>query len=731
MHTEAAEAPSPRRVEIPRISLYRDVFGGITVRSGRTPGVTSTNQLLDSLAPGEELAVAEFWRQDHEGWFKEDMFREDLLHEYPSSFTFHGRQWHLIGGTINGAGRGELLACTSKKVLARVVPGWLELDGLNRLKTLSRLMQPSITGTPFTLKLLVVDDPVHDGDAILSESGVVIMRQAFSQPGAGVFKCISHWLKVVFRHFHRKWDELPSSVTRRHRHLFHEGQPIDGILYRENVKLNKDRFTHGQIIELTEQDIRLHATERHTNFHRAGLSRQLLQYLPAEVAEPLIAASDIPLVGSNWAKALTGDVDALKYLLHHDPGDNAEDHEIRSQLLRHLDAGCQDVTIPYLRQRVMPILAGIFRNRVRKGRCPGAYLYAAPSTRLGKFEVSVPTRMLSHEERDIIRSGGTIEVMATRYPITGHQSINRMQVIAMHRGAVVYVNPKTWLQSFQGDFDGDCITILRVDPKGWENSEPFIPPATPKPKPISFPKALEQAATSKRDVALGETVIADYIHLQWEKYGKLDPEELNELGARVICAAVDRAKHGTVPWGMSADEFARSYLPERFRHRHSILASKQMPETKAPEQDLRSRLWLLKEGGFGAQRSGWELVLNLMHQWTKEAQLMPMGGHDRLYQRIQQLCAELPAPCRRTFELVRLARRRWAQAVDHWKKTGDDSHMRVFTDRFRAWIERTDETLVAKVLLELGKQLLRPKKKGNASLFLSQVPSSLLVTLYR
>ena len=373
MHTEAAEAPSPRRVEIPRISLYRDVFGRITVRSGRTPGVTSSNQLLDSLAPGEEFAVAEFWRQDHEGWFKEDMFREDLLHEYPSSFTFHGKQWHLIGGTINGAGRGELLACTRKEVLARVVPGWDELDGLSRLKCVSRLMQPSITGQSFQLRLLVVEDPIHDGDSVLTEAGVQKLRQAFLQPDATVFKCISDRFKVVFRKHHPRWDDMP------------EVGDLDGVLYAGNIKLGKTDFRPSEIIELTEQDIRLHATERHTNFHRAGLSRQLLQYLPAEVAEPLIAASDIPLVGSNWAKALTGDVDALKYLLHYDPDDNAEDHEIRSQLLRHLDAGCQDVTIPYLRQRVMPILTGIFRNRVRKGRCPGAYLYAAPSTRLGKF----------------------------------------------------------------------------------------------------------------------------------------------------------------------------------------------------------------------------------------------------------------------------------------------------------------------------------------------------------
>src|SRR5690606_6266455 len=104
--------------------------------------------------------------------------------------------------------------------------------------------------------------------------------------------------------------------------------------------------------------------------------------------------------------------------------------------------------------------------------------------------------------------------------------------------------------------------------------------------------------------------------------------------------------------------------------------------------------------------------------------------HDRLYERVQQLCGELPPPCRQTFELVRLARRRWAQAVDHWKKSGDDTQMRSFTDRFQAWINGTDETLANKVLLELGKQLLAPKKKGNASLFWSQVPTKILNSVY-
>ncbi|MCA8936488.1 MAG: hypothetical protein KDB68_09795 [Planctomycetes bacterium] len=722
--------PTPERVELPRIELRRDLQSRVSVQRSTKPGITSTNELLASLPTGAQLAVVEFHALDHEGWFKESLFTEALLKRYPHRFMFEGREWYLIGGTINGAGRGELLACTDKHALSRIVATWDGLDGLNRVKALSRLMQPSIAADKLTLKLVVIDDPVHDGDALLGQSGVAKQREAFVQPEATVFKCISHWLKVVFRRVHRRWDVLPQGIACQDGELYLNDKLIDGILYRDNIKLGKDQFSAGQIIELTEQDFRLHSTERHTNFHRAGISRQLLQYLPAKVAEPLVAASDIPLMGSNWAKALTGDVDALRYVLHHDPDDNAEEHEIRSQLIRHLDAGCQDVTIPYLRQRVLPLPAGIFKNRIRKGRCPGAYLYAAPSMRLGKFELSVPTRMLSHEERDRIKAGESIEVLATRYPITGHQSINRMSIVGMHRGAVVYVNPKTWLDSFQGDFDGDCVTILRVSPAGWENSEPFIPPATPKPMSVTAPRALELAATSKRDVALGETVVADYIHLQWEQHGKLDPEELNELGARVICAAVDRAKHGTVSWGMSADEFTQEFLPERFRHRHSILAAKNMPECETSEANLRSRLWMLKEGGFETARSGWELVLALMHGWTKEVALMPTGSHAELHNRILQLHATLPAPCKRTFELVRLARRRWATAVDYWKRTDDDSAMRSFCERLQSWMDRADETLVQKVMLELGKQLLRPKKKGNASLFLSQIPGSQLCNIY-
>lgn len=719
----------PPRVEVPRFELCQSLSGGFTVRRSAKPGVTSVNQLLAGLGK-ESLAVVEFRREQRDGWIKENLFQASLVKEFPSTFRAEGQTWHLIGGTINGAGRGELLACTNREVVASIVPGWQQLDGLNRVKTLSRLMQPSTPGLPFELRLLVIDDPNHDGDALLGQSGITALRAAFRQPDAAVFKCVSHWLKLVFRKAHRSWDMLPDDVSLHSGQLSHRGQAIDGILYRDNIKLYKDRFPTGQVAFVTHKDIRLHATESRTNFHRAGLSRQLLQYLPAEIAAPLIGASDIPLMASNWAKAITGDVAALRYLLHHDPDDNAEDHEIRNQLLRHLNAGCQDVTIPYLRQRVLPLLAGVFRNRIRKGRCPGAYLYAAPSTRLADFDIAVPGRMLSHEERDQVRSGRPLAVMATRYPITGHQSINRMTITAFHNGAVVYINPSTWVRSFQGDFDGDCITILRANPQTWENSLPYIPPNSPTPKPTSTPKALEQAAMSKRDVALGESVLADYIHHCWEKTGRLDPAELNELGTRVICSAVDRAKHGTVDWGLSADQFSRDYLPDRHRHQHSLLAAKELPDVATHEAELRSRLWMLKCGKFGYERSGWELLLSLLHDWVEGVDIMPVGSHSKLHERVLQLHALLPAPDKRTFELVRHARKRWAQAVDHWKRSGDDQAMRAFTDRFQAWISRTDEAQVAKVLLELGRQLLRPKKKGNASLFLSQVPRSILNRLY-
>jgi hypothetical protein len=68
--------------------------------------------------------------------------------------------------------------------------------------------------------------------------------------------------------------------------------------------------------------------------------------------------------------------------------------------------------------------------------------------------------------------------------------------------------------------------------------------------------------------------------------------------------------------------------------------------------------------------------------------------------------------------------------VNQWRRTDDDTQMRGFTERFQAWIKRTDEQLVHKVLLELGKQLLAPKKKGNASLFWSQVPTKILNSVY-
>jgi hypothetical protein len=719
------------RVELPRVALRRASDGTTTAVLGDKPAVAHRNELLDSLKSNEELCIVEFW-QEHDGrWRREPFYREELARLYPASFQFKFRGWRIIGGTINGACRGELIACTNKSVAIRVVEGWSTLDGLNRVKTMSRLWQPSTQGEPFKLRMLVVDDPLHDGDGILGQSGLETLRQAFNQPHSSVFKLISRWVKVVLRRVQLRWDALPAGVEHQDGRLSFEGQAIDGIMYRDNLKLFKDRFPSGSIAEFTEKDIRLHATEGHTSFHRAGIGRQLLQYLPAELGARLLAASDIPLVASHWSKALTGDLASLRYLLGLTQDENADEHEIRSQLIRHLEAGCPDVSIPYLRQRVLPILAGIFRNRIRKGRCPGAWIYAAPSTRLGRYEVAVPARMLSHEERDAIKRGEAVQLLATRYPITGPASINAMKAVAFHSGAVCYIHPDTWRDSFQGDFDGDCITLLRVSPEGWENSNPWIPPAVEKPRAITTPRALEQAALSKRDVAIGETVIAEYVQRCWEERGKLAPDELNELGTRVICSAVDRAKHGQVAWGISPEEFVREYLPRDDSKCSLRLAMAKELEDDAPaEQELKSRLRLLKLSDFQVNRSGLEMQLHLIQGWLDGVELMAVGSHEPLYRRVLELQAELSPPDARVFAWVKRARFAWAKAVDCWKQTGDDTAMRTFGERFQGWLARLNEATASSVVLELGKQLLRPRKHGNASLFWSQVPALVLRQVY-
>ncbi len=727
----AALSAVPKRVELPRFGLYRHRLGQVEARAMAEPGITSTNELLDALEPDEQLAVVEFWHRENGEWEREPLYYEDLSFRYPAAFARAGQQWHIIGGTINGASRGELLACTNHRVVHRIVPGWGELDGLNRVKTMSRLMQPSVRGEPFRLRMLVVDDPVHDGDGILGASGLEKMRAAFQHPQATLFKCISHGIKVVLRRCHPHWDQLPEGVNWRDRELVFHDAPIDGVLFRDNLKLRKDDYPHGTVAEFTEADLRLHCTDTRSSYSRAGIGRQLLQYLPAELAAQILAASDIPLLASNWAKALTGDVAALKYLLGLTQDASADEHELRSQLLRHLEAGCQDVRIPYLRARVLPVLAGIFRNHIRKGAAPGAYLFSAPSTRLGRFEVAVPARMLSHEERDRIRRGERVKLLALRYPITGPQSINAVEVVGMHSGAVCYLNPTTWRDSFQGDHDGDAVTLLRVDPTGWKNSEPFIPPTSGKPPRISTPKALEQAAFSKRDVALGESALAEFVHHQWQSFGGYDPNEVNELGVRVVCAAVDRAKHGSVDWGIAPDRFRNDYLPEREgRSPQATLGSMEVRDCPSPETEIMARLHLLKEHEFGHNRSGWELLLGLVKDWTVQTPLLAQGDHEGLHHRILELHAALPAPDREVFGLVKLARGRWASVVDKWKKGGDDACLKAFSDRFQQWVQTAAQPLVRRVLLELGKQLLRKGKKGNASLFLSQVPVELLREVY-
>ncbi len=721
-----------RRLELPRVALRRSSDGRIKAILGDKPAVAHRNELLDSLTSDEELCVVEFW-QEHDGkWRREPYYREELSRLFPATFQFRSRPWHIIGGTINGATRGELIACTSRDLVNRIVEGWRELDGLNRVKTMSRLWQPSTRGEPFKLRMLVIDDPLHDGDGIVGQSGLDVLKRAFGQPHASVFKMISRWVKVVLRRVHQRWDALPAGVENRDGQLSFEGQPIDGIMYRDNLKLHKDRFPSGTVAEFTERDVRLHATESHTSFHRAGIGRQLLQYLPAELGSRLLAASDIPLVASHWSKALTGDVASLSYLLGLTQDENADEHEIRSQLIRHLEAGCPDVSIPYLRQRVLPILAGIFRNRIRKGRCPGAWIYAAPSTRLGRYEVAVPARMLSHEERDAIKRGEAVQVLATRYPITGPASINAMKAVAFHSGAVCYIHPDTWRDSFQGDFDGDCVTLLRLSPEGWENSNPWIPPAVEKPKPISTPRALEQAALSKQDVAIGETLIAEYVQRSWEEHGKLFPEELNELGTRVICSAVDGAKHGQVAWGISPDAFTSDYLPRQDDSKCSLrlAMAKELEEDAPAEEELRSRLRMLKLADFRVDRSGLEMQLHLIQGWLEHTEIMATGTHEPLYRRVLELQAELTAPTSQVFALVKRARHAWANAVDVWKRTGDDMAMRQFSERFQRWLGLANEAVATGCMLELGKQLLKPRKKGNASLFWSQVPIFLLESVY-
>lgn len=109
--------------------------------------------------------------------------------------------------------------------------------------------------------------------------------------------------------------------------------------------------------------------------------------------------------------------------------------------------------------------------------------------------------------------------------------------------------------------------------------------------------------------------------------------------------------------------------------------------------------------------------------WAQVPAAKPAVDYTGPNHRLRPPHHQQPAQSGKSVELVRLARRRWATVVDHWSRTDDDIPMRAFCDRFQAWMEKTDETLVSKVLLELGKQQLRPQKKGNASLFLSQIPS--------
>lgn len=137
------------RVELPRVALRRAGDGTTTAVLGDKPAVAHRNELLDSLKSDEELCILEFWQEQDGRWRREPFYCEELVRLFPATFEFKGRSWHIIGGTINGACRGELIACTNKSVASRVVEGWRDLDGLNRVKTMSRLWQPSTHGEPF------------------------------------------------------------------------------------------------------------------------------------------------------------------------------------------------------------------------------------------------------------------------------------------------------------------------------------------------------------------------------------------------------------------------------------------------------------------------------------------------------------------------------------------------------------------------------------------------------
>ena len=73
--------PVPRRVELPGVELRRDALGRVSIQRSRRPGVTSTNELLDALLPGEELAVVEFHSREYGEWVKEPAFREAAVRQ--------------------------------------------------------------------------------------------------------------------------------------------------------------------------------------------------------------------------------------------------------------------------------------------------------------------------------------------------------------------------------------------------------------------------------------------------------------------------------------------------------------------------------------------------------------------------------------------------------------------------------------------------------------------------
>lgn len=708
----------PQDVEVRRIALCKD-GKSVTIQQAPQGATLSQCALVDALPEGHEVALVEYFSKERGKWHRHSHYHRSLAHDFPLQFKHAGRKWYVVCGSINGATRGEVIATTDAKLMDRLVPGWRQLDGLSRMKCGSRLLQPSIAGAPFELRMLVVDHPEHDGDGWLSPEATRRLASSFDVRSR-LFKLTGPDLKAVLHQRHHRWDILPENVEARGESLTHNGTPIDGVIYASNFKLSKPK--HGSVVTLTEEDLRLHSTEDRNSYHRAGLGRQVLQYADPQLGADLLASSDIPVNAALWTKAIGGNVDAVKAILRLDEDSGSDDHECRDQLTRHLAAGAMDLSVPYLRQKMLPLLEGFFSNHVRKGKASGAMLFTAPSDCLKSNEIVVPSRMLTPDERDILSAGGQLEMLAARYPVTSPSSINRVRIVGQHRGPVCYVANALWRDSFQGDHDGDQLALYRVDCSSWTNTTPWLPPKCGKPEPVSLAIALERAAESKRLVAIGETLLAEH---HFRNCPSVD--ELNELGTRLVCGAVDMAKHGFPDWAFSPREFSIQFLSGDIGDRHPLLQLAAKSDGRHAEKSLNTRLAALKAVATDNPRNGWELLMSLVAGWIPESGLLPVGTNAELHCR---LSATATPSCPRIRKAAEHARRRWASVCRDWLRSGNDQCLKIFAKRFEAWLERQDEDAQHQLFTEIGRVVLDPNRKGRASLWFRFVPSSLLTVQY-